>query len=63
MPWTYSQLHVASLTFEGAIDQEIVLVDQPGVCVYEPRWTLDGELIHVDDSSGWANLYRRLGFT
>ena len=22
MPWTYSQLHVASLTFEGAIDRE-----------------------------------------
>ena len=63
MPWTYSQLHVASLTFEGRIDQEIVLVDQPGVCVYEPRWTLDGELIHVDDSSGWANLYRTQGFT
>ena len=34
MPWTYSQLRVASLTFEGAIDQEVVLVDRPGVCVY-----------------------------
>ena len=63
MPWTYSQLRVASLTFEGTIDQEVVLVDQPGVCVYEPRWTFDGELIHVDDASGWANLYRTQGFT
>ncbi len=62
MPWTYSQLRVASLTFEGTIDQEVVLVDRPGVCVYEPRWTLDGDLIHVDDSSGWANLYRTQGF-
>ena len=32
------------------------------MCVYEPRWTLDGDLIHVDDSSGWANLYRTQGF-
>ena len=59
MPWTYSQLRVASLTFEGTIDQEVVLVDQPGVCVYEPRWTFDGELIHVDDASGWANVEGR----
>ena len=62
MPWTYSQLRVASLTFEGTIDQEVVLVDREGVCVYEPRWTLDGDLIHVDDSAGWANLYRTQGF-
>ena len=62
MPWTCSQLRVASLTFEGRIDREVVLVDQPGVCVYEPRWTLDGDLIHVDDSSSWANLYRTQGF-
>ena len=62
MPWTSSQLRVASLTFEGRIDREVVLVDQPGVCVYEPRWTLDGDLIHVDDSSSWANLYRTQGF-
>mgnify|MGYP003084570917 FL=1 len=38
------------------------MVDKPEVCVYEPRWTLNGDLIHVDDSSGWANLYRTEGF-
>lgn len=62
MPWTRSQLHVATLGFGGELRTSITLVDRPDVCVYEPRWTLDGDLIHVDDSTGWANLYRTEGF-
>lgn len=63
MPWTRSALHVASLDFAGHMTASVTLVDQPEVCVYEPRWTLSGELIHVDDSTGWANLFRTEGFT
>lgn len=62
MPWTRSQLHVATLGFGGELRTSVTLVDRPDVCVYEPRWTLDGDLIHVDDSTGWANLYRTEGF-
>ena len=62
MPWTQSTLHVASLNFDGTVATQITVVDRPDVCVYEPRWTLDGDLIHVDDSSDWANLYRTEGF-
>ncbi|MBF1735969.1 MAG: S9 family peptidase, partial [Trueperella pyogenes] len=62
MAWTRSALHVGSLDFEGKIAASLILVDKPEVCVYEPRWTLNGDLIHVDDSSGWANLYRTEGF-
>ncbi|MDO5721224.1 MAG: S9 family peptidase [Actinomycetaceae bacterium] len=62
MPWTQSQLHVGSLDFSGKISSSLTLVDTEGVCVYEPRWSLSGDLIHVDDSSGWANLYRTEGF-
>lgn len=62
MPWTCSQLHVASLGFAGELRTTVTLVDRDEVCVYEPRWTLEGDLIHVDDSSDWANLYRTEGF-
>ena len=62
MAWTHSTLHVGALDFEGRVSASLVLVDRPKVCVYEPRWTLNGDLIHVDDSSGWANLYRTEGF-
>ncbi len=63
MPWTQSTLHVAALGFGGELRTQITLIDTPDVCVYEPRWTIDGDLIHVDDSTGWANLYRTEGFT
>lgn len=63
MPWTHSALHVANLDFAGVPGRTVTVIDRPGVCVYEPRWTLSGDLIHVDDSSGWANLYRTEGFT
>lgn len=62
MPWTRSTLHVASVHFGGQIRSEIILIDHEDVCVYEPRWTLAGNLIHVDDSTGYANLYRTEGF-
>ena len=63
MPWTRSALHVASLGFAGELRDTVTLIDEDDVCVYEPRWSLDGDLIHVDDSTGWANLYRTEGFT
>ncbi len=63
MPWTQSELRVASLDAEGTPVDTVTLVDSPDVAVYEPRWTRDNDLIHVDDSSGWANLYRTEGFT
>ncbi|WIK65139.1 alpha/beta hydrolase family protein [Gleimia hominis] len=62
MPWTTSQLLVGALDFDGHVSGYVAIVDEPDVCVYEPRWTLTGDLVHVDDSSGWANLYRTEGF-
>lgn len=62
MAWTRSALHVGALDFEGRITIDRVVVDEPDVCVYEPRWTLNGDLVHVDDTTGWANLFRTEGF-
>lgn len=62
LPWTQSQLRVADLDEAGSPGTEVILVDRENVSVTEPRWTLDGDLIHVDDSTGWANLYRTEGF-
>lgn len=62
MPWTRSVLHVGALGSDGLLLSDVKLVDHRDVCVYEPRWALDGDLIHVDDSTGWANFYRTEGF-
>lgn len=63
MPWQQATLHVGALDDSGTITARIPLVDTPSVAASEPRWTRQGDLIHVDDSSGWANFYRTEGFT
>lgn len=62
LPWTYSQLRVAALDELGVPHSQTVVVDRDKVAVTEPRWTLDGDLVHIDDSTGWKNLYRTEGF-
>ncbi|OKL45989.1 hypothetical protein BSR29_08395 [Boudabousia liubingyangii] len=62
MPWTQSALHVSRLTFEGRVSAHHLLVDLPEVCVFEPRWSLNGDLVHIDDTAGWSNFYRTEGF-
>lgn len=62
LPWTKTELQVGSLTESGELATQVTLVDMPDVMVSEPRWTLEGDLVHIDDSTGWANLYRTEGF-
>ncbi|MPV37302.1 alpha/beta hydrolase family protein [Georgenia subflava] len=61
MPWTSSRLHVGALTTEGTLADEEVIAGGDGVSVAQPVWTPGGDLLHVDDSSGWWNLYRTEG--
>ncbi|WP_350257403.1 prolyl oligopeptidase family serine peptidase [Scrofimicrobium sp. R131] len=63
LPWTKSELRVAAMNAAGEPFKQVTLVDRPDVAVTEPRWTFAGDLIHIDDSSGHANLYRTEGFT
>lgn len=61
MPWTSSVLHVAELTADGVPASEEVVAGGDGVSVAQPVWTPAGDLVHVDDRSGWWNLYRTEG--
>ena len=63
MPWTSSVLHVAELTADGAPAAEQVVAGGNGVSVAQPVWTPAGDLVHVDDRTGWWNLYRTEGLT
>ncbi|MCS4484423.1 S9 family peptidase [Gleimia sp. 6138-11-ORH1] len=62
MPWQQSALKVAEIQ-DNRLINEITLVNENNVAVCEPRWTMQGDLIHIDDSSGWLNLYRTEGFS
>lgn len=61
MPWTSSRLHVAALGPDGTLAGDTVVAGGDGVSVAQPVWTPAGDLVHVDDSSGWWNLYRTEG--
>jgi dipeptidyl aminopeptidase/acylaminoacyl peptidase len=63
MPWTSSVLHLAELTADGAPATDEVVAGGDGVSVAQPVWTSAGDLIHVDDRSGWWNLYRTEGLS
>jgi len=61
MPWTSSVLHVADLAPDGLPATDEVLAGGDGVSVAQPLWTQTGDLVHVDDRTGWWNLYRTEG--
>lgn len=62
MPWTSTRLHVADLSREGVLGEQVVVAGGEGVSVAEPRWTEECELVHVSNESGFWNLYRTEGF-
>ena len=59
MPWDAGRLQIASVTDGGArlVHRRTVAGGQE-ISVAEPVWTADGDLVHVDDRTGWWNLYR-----
>lgn len=61
MPWTSSWLHVADLSPEGLPLTDEVVAGGDRVSVAQPLWTQTGDLVHVDDRTGWWNLYRTEG--
>ena len=59
MPWDASTLTVATVTDGGSrLLHHRRIAGGPGVSVAEPVWTPGGHLVHVDDHTGWWNLYR-----
>ena len=61
MPWDGTELHVGELA-RGVHGLRVLerrtIAGGADVSVTEPLWTSTGELLHVDDRTGWWNLYR-----
>ncbi len=61
MPWDEARLHVGDLLADGTIGEQTVVDGGEGYSVSEPRWTEEGELVHLANGSGFWNLYRTEG--
>jgi dipeptidyl aminopeptidase/acylaminoacyl peptidase len=61
MPWDGTELWVAALTEQGAIDSAQRVAGGPEESIFQPEWSPAGVLHFVSDRSGWWNLYRLRG--
>ncbi|MEE4298983.1 MAG: S9 family peptidase [Pseudomonadales bacterium] len=57
MPWDGTELCLATLEGEGAIDTVETVAGGPDEAVFQPGWLRDGHLVFVTDRSGWWNLH------
>jgi dipeptidyl aminopeptidase/acylaminoacyl peptidase len=58
MPWDAAQLWIGDVDPEGAIHNGRPIAGGNGSSVFQPEWTPGGDLIFVDDRTGWWNVYR-----
>lgn len=58
MPWDASRVMVGDLDGAGTVTTRTRIAGGDGVSATEPTWTDTGDLVHVDDRSGWWNLFR-----
>jgi dipeptidyl aminopeptidase/acylaminoacyl peptidase len=58
MPWDRTELFVAAVKSDGALEQVTHVADGPTESVFQPQWSPDGILYFISDRTGWWNLYR-----
>ena len=58
MPWDGTDLWLASIGDDGALDDIRHVAGGRDESIFQPGWSPSGELHFVSDRSGWWNLYR-----
>lgn len=58
MPWDGTQLWLAQLDAQGAIEDTQHIAGGASESIFQPEFGPDGALYFVSDRSGWWNLYR-----
>ena len=58
MPWEGTELWVASLNEDGALEGPSLIAGGVSESVFQPEWSPDGALCFISDRTGWWNLYR-----
>ena len=60
MPWVGTELWVAEITANGALQQPTKVAGGQNESIFQPEWSPSGILHFISDRSGWWNLYRTL---
>ncbi len=57
MPWDGTQLHVASLTDDGALADETIVAGGAAESIVQPEWLTADRILFASDQNGFWNLY------
>ena len=58
MPWDGTELWVGDFDVTGALTESTRVAGGATESVFQPSWSLEGDLWFVSDRSGWWNLHR-----
>jgi dipeptidyl aminopeptidase/acylaminoacyl peptidase len=58
LPWDGMELRLADVEDDGSIGDPRTVAGSPSDWVSQPRWSPDGDLHFVAETSGWMNIYR-----
>lgn len=58
MPWDAAALYMGTVDDAGNVLNPHHVAGGDGSSVFQPEWAPNGELIYVDDKTGWWNFYR-----
>ncbi len=58
MPWDGSELWKADIAGDTTLTNLRHVAGTAQESIFQPRWSLSGDLVFVSDRSGWWNLYR-----
>ena len=58
MPWDAAELWIGDVDGDGTVRNHRHVAGGNGSSVFQPEWTPRGDLIYVDDRTGWWNFYR-----
>jgi dipeptidyl aminopeptidase/acylaminoacyl peptidase len=61
MPWDGTELYVATLDGSDELGASRLVAGGPTESIFQPEWSLRGELHFISDRTGWWNLYRERG--
>ncbi|MGI2906417.1 S9 family peptidase [Tolypothrix sp. VBCCA 56010] len=58
MPWDGTELWVGELNADGSVGHSQRVAGSADESIFQPEWSLDGNLYFISDRTGWWNLYR-----
>jgi dipeptidyl aminopeptidase/acylaminoacyl peptidase len=58
LPWDGTELRLAELVADGSLGEARTVAGSASDWISQPRWSPEGDLHYVAETSGWMNIYR-----